>query len=192
LWGSYRRQRIPFHQVATYAALCECDEILSTYNIPYFLYGGALLGAARANNIAGRPGDIDIAVCELNRENFIKLERKFIETGFKLVLNRSHKNKATLYYKYGCDLDFQFFGPISHDIDVHYKLEKYLFPENVSRLESVEIFGRKFHAPNDFEGFLERYYGSEWRTPIKTKDKNNFHKVRDEELRKFLNDDPKT
>ena len=58
-------------QQEEFLILLELDRILKRHNIPYYLYGGTLLGAARHQGFIPWDDDIDIV---LTREHFEAIE----------------------------------------------------------------------------------------------------------------------
>ena len=153
-------------------------KIMDKNSIPFFLVYGTLLGSVREQSIIPHDDDIDLGMMKndfeekLNSRKVITELRKknleFIRTKDDLIKIRKIKSSDSIF------IDLFIFIEDNNKIKIEneiisswnppgffYKNE--LFPlENKYLLNQVQLYG-----PCNYENYLIRQYGMNWRTPIK-------------------------
>lgn len=79
--------------------LIEIDRICQKYNIPYFLYGGTLLGAIRHQGFIPWDDDLDIAMRRKDYDKLMKILPHELSDGFALQTNDTDKNYFYFFAK---------------------------------------------------------------------------------------------
>lgn len=79
--------------------LFEIDTICKKHNIPYFLYGGTLLGAIRHQGFIPWDDDLDIAMCRKDYDNLMKILPTELPNNLALQTNDTDKNYFYFFAK---------------------------------------------------------------------------------------------
>ena len=170
------------------------DEILSNSKVEYWIDGGTLLGTIRHKDIIPWDDDADICILQADESKFLSLKNLFNDKGYDIsefwggykifplngedinFKNRNWqwnveeiKNKETFYYKFPFIDVFLCakFGDSYHfkDSNVrnlwpkYFHTEKDLFP-----LKEYQFNHFTLKGPNNPSPYLDRSYGSDWRT----------------------------
>ncbi|AXE20956.1 hypothetical protein DR864_26050 [Runella rosea] len=136
-------------------------EIMDKSNVKFMLAYGTLLGAIREGNFIEHDFDTDVIVLEENRALFLDLLFEFRNNGF--VVGR-YENDLISLIRNEEYIDVYFFKKyffIYRKIDIYYTYSRFL-----EKTSTYNFLGEFFTIPQDFEGYLEHYYGRNWRTPI--------------------------
>lgn len=136
-------------------------EILDKSNVKFLLAYGTLLGAIREGNFIEHDFDTDFIVLEEHRALFLDLLFEFSDNGF--IVGRYENDILSLIRKDEY-IDVYFFRKylfIYRKIDIYYTYSRFL-----EKTSTYNFLGEFFSIPQNFEGYLEHYYGRNWRTPI--------------------------
>jgi len=171
--------------------LIEIREILNVQNISWFLSGGALLGAVRANDFIKWDWDVGIFLLSEEFETREYFLAQFFKKGFHLIKeDLSNLNRKFVINKYGVDYELLFWKK-KNTFRVRKNMKRpSRFVEN--GFDIVAIRGESFRAPKPPIEYLEFVYGPYWRTPLKTNDKSVYFSKKNSRyhlsnaIRKFL------
>ncbi len=135
-----------------------------------FLGFGALLGAVRSQQFAGKPSDVDLIVVLDHGQNLNSMIEKMENSGFELKSDKriSVKDYITLQ-KYGMTLDIVCYRKISFfssDLVIRLAAEEGWYLSDFFPMRIVQIHGEEFPAPNNSQLFLNEWYGNDWSTPF--------------------------
>ncbi len=136
-------------------------EILDKSDVKFLLAYGTLLGAIREGNFIEHDFDTDFIVLEELRPLFLDLLFEFSDNGF--IVGRYENDIISLIRKDEY-IDVYFFRKylfIYRKNDIYYTYSRFL-----EKTSTYNFLGELFSIPQDFEGYLEHYYGRNWRTPI--------------------------
>lgn len=89
-----RKQQMRMLQI-----LLELDRICKKYNIPYFLYGGTLLGAIRHQGFIPWDDDLDVALYRKDYDKLMKILPNELSEKFALQTNDTDKNYFYFFAK---------------------------------------------------------------------------------------------
>lgn len=166
-----------------YQLLKDTHEVLVSAEVPYWLYGGTLLGAVRHRGIIPWDNDIDIAILDTTESAFLNLVPQFKKLGYHIVVE-NFGYRIVGVRKNG--FSFNFFGKIYYwkmvCIDVfmmsrqgekivlansayekgwsqHYFYVSELYPLKKYRFGELWAYG-----PHKAIPYLTRGYGKDWNT----------------------------
>ena len=156
--------------------LFEIKEIFEKNKIPFFIWGGLLLGIKRDNDFIRWDWDVEIGLfskdLRLNWNKIITLlnENKFeiIEKDFfnlKINFVKYCNKETTIYSLAGWRYDYL----TSHYLRKRLSVPKFYFSE----LHEIDFYSKKFLCPGPIDEFLQYFYGN-WENPKKTSDKKNY------------------
>lgn len=144
------------------AGLEEVAGALERHGLRYLLFDGALLGIVREGNFIRWDDDVDLAIyAEDAPGRIFKVLDELEAAGFSLGLFRLGHWRIDLK-KRECKYTLQFYyeegemrraGVIQHPRAIFEKTGH------------VEFKGRSYPCPADIEGYFQRQYGPDWRTP---------------------------
>jgi phosphorylcholine metabolism protein LicD len=129
--------------------LLDAKTILDSFNIPFFLMYGTLLGAVRDNGFIENAKDTDLGLFVESKEPFPAVINIFRNQGFMLIRTACNDNIVSVF-RDGEYIDFVF-----------YKHENLSF----KNLINFDFLDTKFLIPEDYEKLLTELYG-DWRTPV--------------------------
>jgi len=156
--------------------LYEITQILTKYNIKYWIQDGTLLGYYRDNDIINHDKDTDIGLFWDDFKNKKNAVNEILSKRFKLYKVKGNYDDSLMisFSKNGEWTDLFFYY---HDVSYIYhcalgkKNRLYKFYYNQFSVKEINFKSYTFFAPENEEYFLETKYGSEWNIP-KTKWKN--------------------
>jgi phosphorylcholine metabolism protein LicD len=156
--------------------LLEFKQIFEKNKIPFFIWGGLLLGVRRDNNFIKWDWDVELGLFEkdikFNWENIIKL----LETNNFQIIEKNFFNLKIDFIKYG-DKDSTIYSLVGWRYDFftgNYLRKKLSVPKKFfSKLYEIKFFDEEFLCPGPVEDFLQFFYG-DWKNPKKTSDKKDY------------------
>lgn len=145
--------------------------ILDRNGIDFSLAAGTVLGAIREGDFITHDEDIDIAMAEERREDFLSLLLELRKNGFDIC--RFDRRDLYSLMRNGEYIDIYFFRPY---------LEEYMIcsgwvvkKEFTQDLRPILFRGEEYLIPASTERYFIEEYGDDWRTPIQW---NNFGQSR--------------
>jgi len=142
--------------------LLDFQRIMDKNNITFTLAYGTLLGAIRENDFITHDEDIDVAILDENRDNFLNILNDFIEDGF--IIGRYADDILSLI-RNGEYIDIYIFRKklFGYREFANEKLkEKYLID-----IVDYKFMNSTFKIPRESERYLIEHYGENWRVPVK-------------------------
>jgi len=142
--------------------LLDFQKIMDRHYITFTLAYGTLLGAIRENDFITHDEDIDVAILDENRDNFLNILSDFIEDGF--IIGRYADDILSLI-RNGEYIDIYIFRKrlFGYREFANEKLkEKYLID-----LVEYDFMDSRFKIPKESEEYLIEHYGENWRVPVK-------------------------
>lgn len=136
-------------------------EVLDSHGIRFLLTFGTLLGAIRENDFISHDEDIDIALKEENKDQFLSVLPELLNVGFKLV--RFDRNGLYSLMRNNEYIDFYFYKP--------YKKGQrncggsILLDEFFEDPSKIEFQGLDFYTHSNYIEFLRFVYGDSWKIP---------------------------
>ena len=156
---------------------------LDELSISYWIEGGTLLGAIRDKKLIPWDHDIDMGIInksdEMIEQVIQKLKTFFYVSvkGFKEVEGVWNLGKyrvlkiyprKNIFFKDNLCLDiFIYYLDENHYKYVVWNKNAYHERKFFDNLEQIEFYGKLINVPYDSEKFLEKKYGSDWKTPKK-------------------------
>jgi len=142
--------------------LLDFQKIMDRHYITFTLAYGTLLGAIRENDFITHDEDIDVAILDENRDDFLNILNYFIEDGF--IIGRYADDILSLI-RNGEYIDIYIFRKrlFGYREFANEKLkEKYLID-----LVDYNFMDSRFKIPKESEEYLIEHYGENWRVPVK-------------------------
>ncbi len=173
----------------------EICEILEKIDIFYFIQGGVLLGAYRENDFIKWDWDVEISLfAEEFFNKFDLIKKELVLNGYKIIkeskvlknikleLAKEQPYEITGYTLMGWNHDKKRKEYYRWKINIP---EKYFY-----NIGQINFLNKKVNCPTPIEDYLVYQYG-DWKTPLKTDDKNiylskSFYKS-DTFLKKIIN-----
>ncbi len=174
------RHRTETEHLGYIHALDSAGKVLTALNLPWFLFGGTLLGAYRNGDLIPWDHDIDVAVAQENLlPTFKQMNTMLLEEGFveRHLYWRKKNRGATLSYKrFFADMGFENTQDPFVGVDIkvwqldgekrrrgRFRIPTALFNNH----GSVMLREKPYPAPGDSEAMLRHIYGPTWKTPKK-------------------------
>jgi len=142
--------------------LLEFQKIMDKNKIIFSLAYGTLLGAIRENDFISHDEDIDVAILDEDRENFLNILDDFVDKNFTIG---RYGNDILSLIRNGEYIDIYIFRkkPFGYREFGNEKLkEKYL----INTIE-YKFMDSKFIIPKDYKEYLVEHYTENWIVPIK-------------------------
>lgn len=150
-------------------------DVFEHLEVKYCVVFGTLLGIYRDGGLIEYDTDTDIAVWIDNYSELIEMVEKMEEE--KLMLTRI--TPKMISFTCGGDyIDIYFYkkeNKESENLINHAQAWGTLTPEDFSKNNTVRFHNKELACPVDPEGYFQKLYGSDWRTPIKNKHANIKH-----------------
>lgn len=169
--GVYRYKFIPIYQgikpidkTIAFENLLLLRKICQAADIHFLLYYGTLLGAIREKDFITHDEDIDLAFKLEDMPRLLGLLFELRKNGFEVA--RYERRGFMSIIRKGEYIDLYFFGVYPKDNNRRYCARDVLPKDFIENTESIEFKGATFETCADSEGFLELYYGKNWRTPV--------------------------
>jgi len=194
VWGyfKHREQRRGYELAATcsggvildlYQMLKDTHELLTVEHVPYWMYGGTLLGAVRHKGMIPWDNDIDIVIPDTAESVFLGLRSQFEKLGYRILWEQfgyrivsARKNGfsfnflgKTYYWKMACIDVFMMSRQgdkmmlsnpgYEKDWPNHYFYLSELYPLKKYRFGELWVYGPREPVP-----YLTRGYGKDWNT----------------------------
>ena len=159
------------------AFLGQVDALLTTLReqagVPAFICYGTLLGAVRNGRLIGHDNDVDLAYLseerypvDVVREGF-RVERVLREEGWQVRRGSGSRVNVRIEDEDGSHRFVDVFA--AHWVGDRWYMPQdtgfVIPPEGILPLTTVELHGRPFPAPADYEQLLALTYGPGWRVP---------------------------
>ena len=182
---------IPLKHVATYEALVKLKTIFDQISVDFYLAQGALLGAYRQNNFAGRPKDIDLFIKDTDLKKVFKNFKYLHKNGFYIVQLKVNKGIVNIQPPMGSPISLmscekgtnglykrsELEEKVINEIKINLKISRWPREKDWDKShEGMEIdFSKKcwvllyksyFLIPVNALEKKKKKYGSNWRTPL--------------------------
>ena len=151
------------------ANLLDIKEVFDSYEIPFVLAGGTLLGLIRSGSFIKWDHDIDL-MCfnEETRHDPCKMrwvKNELENRGFYIVDSSRCRCKVDYFIRDGERVDIFWLDKIDDEWIFNNELR---FPAYFYRnLETRTFFDKSFSVPRNPKEYLAYCYGQDWETPIK-------------------------
>jgi len=145
------------------------NNIMEKSQVLYGLFFGSLLGAIREKNFIEHDEDIDIYLLNEEREKFLRLLVLFKNEGLNLVRSEGDMLSLMRNNEY---IDIYFFKPKLKFgfIKLRVFSNEYEYAaENLENPIKYIFLGINISIPNNPKTVIEKIYGKNWRTPLKSK-----------------------
>ena len=142
--------------------LLEFQKIMDSHNIIFTLAYGTLLGAIRENDFITHDEDIDVAILDEDRDDFLNILNIFLNNNFTIgryaddILSLIRNGEYIDIYIFRKKL----FG--YREFGNERLKEKYLID-----IVDYNFMDSKFKIPKESEKYLIKHYGANWRIPLK-------------------------
>ena len=164
---------IPHHHLKMIVILIDSIKIMKKLNIGYFVMSGTLLGSVRQNSFAGKPGDIDLAINQIDLYRF----RNYLNNNKqKLNITQGPTIKdGTLWMRIKKEtIDIVLFKPLNSKLVgkcyCYYKKKKILLKLDKNSFKSRKIsylYDIPIFVPKDYFYVIKKLYGKHWKIPNK-------------------------
>ncbi|WP_302494230.1 LicD family protein [uncultured Prevotella sp.] len=143
-----------------------CDEA----GLKFILFYGSLLGAVREHDFITHDEDIDVVMYKSDMPKFLNLLFDLRKEGFELA--RYERRGFLSIIRKSEYIDVYFYEPYPQDPELWYCCQDICKKEYVLDLMPYEFLGDEYLVPRNYIGYMEYYFGSNWRTPIQQFDYN--------------------
>jgi len=162
-------RKIPLNKKICKENLLILKKVFDERNIPFFLGYGTLLGAVRDKNFIAWDTDIDLLFDKKNKLSVVQAlpflkEKGFVERGLRenfWGLNRKN-NRVDIYFFSQRNIVDKFLDRVTCGYGFFcVEVDKFYWDEVVE----FKWFGEKFLIFKNYEAWLSKVYGADWRVP---------------------------
>lgn len=168
--GVYRYKFIPIYpgikpinKTIAFENLMLLKKICDANNLHFLIYYGTLLGAIREKDFITHDEDIDLALKLEDMPHFLNLLFELRKNGFEMARYESRGFMSII--RKGEYIDLYFFGIYPKNNNRRYCARDVLPKKFIEETKNIEFKGETFETCADPVGFLELYYGEDWKTP---------------------------
>ena len=149
-------------------------DVFEHLEVKYCVAFGTLLGIYRDGGLIEHDTDTDIAIWLDEKSEIIEMVEKMEEE--KLMLTRIHR-KLISFTRGGDYIDIYLYRRTIPESENLISIPTYgtMTPADFSKNNTVKFHNKELACPVDPEGYFQKLYGSDWRTPIKNKHANLKH-----------------
>lgn len=140
-------------------------EVCEKNEINFLLFFGTLLGAVREHDFITHDEDIDLVIKKEEMNNFLSILFDLRIIGFEVA--RFEKRGFMSIIRNGEYIDLYFFEPYTKNNDLRICAREICKKEFVENTTTYFFLGHSYNVPEKYISFLEYYYGTNWKTPIK-------------------------
>lgn len=159
-FGNYNN--LPMDHDLAIVDLFDVCYMLDTNNVTYRLLFGTMLGLYRDNKLIPHDADMDIVVRYSDQQKLCECVQKLEKNGFKIC--RYTRDVLLTVFRNNVYIDIYLFK----NAGSKFKCAVYELNENdFKETSELEIDGYVFYTIPDPESFFKKYYGGDWKTPIK-------------------------
>lgn len=156
--------------------LLDFKKIFDENNIPFFIWGGLLLGIRRDNNFIKWDWDVELGLLEKDIKNHWENIIQLLDKNSFQIVNKDFFNLKIDFIKYG-DKDSTVYSLVGWRYDYltgNYLRKKLNVPKKFfSKLYEINFLNEKFFCPGPIDEFLNFFYG-DWKNPRKTSEKKDY------------------
>lgn len=134
-------------------------DALNSFNIPYYLDCGTLLGCIRDGNFIKYDTDVDITV-HLSKETFLYKRLHKSKNFEKYRLKMTRHIRSYPYKYYGDIMSVKLIDDMNYYCDIYFNPA---FPI----LDDILLNGNIYSIPKDPELYIKQLYGENWKIPKK-------------------------
>lgn len=109
---------ISIMQASSIRSLKEIKSFFESKNIQFFLMHGSLLGAIRSNSFAGRPGDIDFGIQDVDMNKLLDYQSELSQLGFKITKVKCNIGALLITPTRGCPISLIVFRSLTKNKQV--------------------------------------------------------------------------
>ena len=137
-------------------------KILDNNEVKFILAYGTLLGAIRENGFISHDEDTDVIILDEDRQRFIDILFELRQHGFEVG---RYEDDLLSIIKNGEYIDIYIFkhSKLGYRTMCGEMIKEHYLINTIK----YELFDVEFDIPEKYIGYLEYYYGKNWRTPIK-------------------------
>lgn len=159
-FGNYTK--VPMDHDLAIDDLFEVCHSLDSGGITYRLLFGTMLGLYRDNKLIPHDADMDVAICYSDHQKLCECIKKLEKDGFKIC--RYSRDVLLTIFRNNVYIDIYLFKKNGDKFKCAiYELGLNDFKEK-SELEDDNYI---FYTIPDPESFFNKYYGGDWKTPVK-------------------------
>ena len=149
--------------------------------LKFILFYGSLLGAVREHDFITHDKDIDVVMYKTDMSKFLNMLFDLRKEGFELA--RYECRGFLSIIRKGEYIDVYFYEPYPKDTNLWYCCQDICDKKYVLDLMPYEFLGKEYLIPRDYIGYMEYYFGSNWRTPIQ---QFNYNKTALAKLKEYI------
>lgn len=174
----------PNHTLSLYQMTYDAIQVLDHHNIPYSAAFGTLLGSIRGGGILPHDDDVDLIIKKDDEHRLMALKKTFWTLGYDLFQDGSKIVGYKLYSRQHIKLTdgtkilpfIDLFSFMWDESSNHYILDAekgreifrnpILTYAELNEQMFVSFGAMKIKVPQEHEGFLSRFYGSNWNMSV--------------------------
>lgn len=174
---NYEEKQLKYIHTELINILQEFKKIMDKHSIPFFIVYGTLLGSVREQSIIPYDDDIDLGMMKNDFDeklNSIKVKNELRKKNLEIIIKENLPKIKKIKSTDSIFLDIFIFIEdndkikIENDIISSWNPPSFFYKKELFPLENKYILNKiKLDGPSNYENYLIRQYGSNWRTPIK-------------------------